>query len=1269
MPTLRRLVTCFIMMTLGKLRLCFNMMTSWRLGFRYIMMTLRSFALCFILGASASAPALHAQFLLTFQGPSIVSQDPTVTFFDPATMEPGTTLSVPGAFQFLSLADGSELYLITNNTGAAITVMHPRSKSAIASAHAIGNFPNPLNCGALSPDGSRLVVGENAVHIFDTGTNVDLTPNGLVLGNGAPIVGVAVSYDSSTAYALATYNGNSYLAAINMAQLAVTSTLNIAGSATALALGPNALLYVSAPSQILEINPATMAATPGGTIAVDATPGKLVFTPDGNYALGANQTYGTQPAIVLLNLNNHLIEGSVPFTGLTALESSPLTGQPAVFDSLYVASAATVYAYSSGAQTLYAAQIGTNGGLALEIPVIANVTISAVAAMTVSNDLGSPAYLNALGNQVPARNFPQYLFAVSNGALDPASATGLDNLYRIDPASSLLTQQIPLNSTTPGAVAYYSPTFTNNTPVAALMYGNNQTLMPGATALPLVLRVVDQNGLPISGTSVNFTVGTGAAAGLSNASVTPVNTVTGADGYAEAIFTAGSGPADIGAISVTASVDAGAVTETYTMNVATAPATTSTLTIVSGQGQVILANPLNGQLGTAAPFTVLATASNGTPVPNALVTFTITVGAGSLAGPNGSQSAVVVPTDSTGQASITFLPVVLGQAATVTATAPTGATDANGNPVIATQTFYITTLFSEILNCSAPGCNPLFSPLTARLLQPPPGTVFTGVAGSTLPNPVVVQVYSVYGQPVPNVAVNVSTGSNVNLPNTSCAGSGGGVALTNAQGLATCNVVLNGVPGTGPLTISVPEAGLGNGSGLVFGPYILTILPGAPANIKILAGNNQVVNTNTNVPAPFLVVVTDNLNNPIPGIPVTWKVLSGSMILTGASATTSVNGEATASGEVLSPGGTTITLQVTIGSVSATFTVLVSVPAASIKVVSGNNQSALINTALSAPLVVQVEDTAGNPASFTPVVFTANGLQTLSATTVTAGVNGQASVTVTSAGPVAGTFKVSAIIGAGKNPPTATFTLTTLPLGPLGPAILNAASFAPGIAPGGLVTFIGPGLTPTIQGVVTDPSEMAGYSVSFDGIPAPILALINQNGVEQINAQVPFEEIPGPSDNITIGTPQGSASISNITVDTFAPGIFIYGTLTAFGQNYALAQAVRPDGSYVGASNPAQRGENITFFATGLGQTVPAASDGVPGVPGQIVGGTLYAGVNNQGDLVVSAIYQPNAVGVYAVTIQIPPNTLQGPAQPLGLLMVDVNGNAYSAQPAYLPIQ
>jgi uncharacterized protein (TIGR03437 family) len=303
------------------------------------------------------------------------------------------------------------------------------------------------------------------------------------------------------------------------------------------------------------------------------------------------------------------------------------------------------------------------------------------------------------------------------------------------------------------------------------------------------------------------------------------------------------------------------------------------------------------------------------------------------------------------------------------------------------------------------------------------------------------------------------------------------------------------------------------------------------------------------------------------------------------------------------------------------------------------------------------------------VLFNSNGAQKLTVTSAITDQNGMASTTVTSVGPIAGTFTISAVNGAGKSALIAKFTVTALPLGPSGPAILNSASLQPGIAPGGLVTFIGAGLTPTIEGVVTEASQIEGYTISFDGITAPILALVNQDGVQQINAQVPFEESPSTSDTITIATPLGSALLTNVTVDFLAPAIFTSGTVTDNGQTYPLAVVLRSDGSYASASNPVQRGEQITFYATGLGQTVPAATTGVAGVPGQVVGGTLYAGVNNQGAAVVSAIYQPNAVGLYAVAIQVPATTLQGPAQPLSLLMVDLQGNGYNAPLAYVPIQ
>ena len=222
---------------------------------------------------------------------------------------------------------------------------------------------------------------------------------------------------------------------------------------------------------------------------------------------------------------------------------------------------------------------------------------------------------------------------------------------------------------------------------------------------------------------------------------------------------------------------------------------------------------------------------------------------------------------------------------------------------------------------------------------------------------------------------------------------------------------------------------------------------------------------------------------------------------------------------------------------------------------SGDAQTALTNAPFGAPLVVQVNDVNGNAASFAVVIFSVqSGSAAISSTSVVADVNGLASITVT-AGPTTGGISILAT-SSGQS---VTFSLTVLPVGPSNVVIVNAASFSAQIAPGGLATIEGSGLTPTIQGVVTDPSQMPGYSVTFSGIAAPIIALVNQNGVQEINLQVPFETAPGSS-NIILQTPQGSVTLNSVIVSPLAPGIFTSGTVPS---GYPQAVALRPDGSTV----------------------------------------------------------------------------------------------------------
>ena len=103
-------------------------------------------------------------------------------------------------------------------------------------------------------------------------------------------------------------------------------------------------------------------------------------------------------------------------------------------------------------------------------------------------------------------------------------------------------------------------------------------------------------------------------------------------------------------------------------------------------------------------------------------------------------------------------------------------------------------------------------------------------------------------------------------------------------------------------------------------------------------------------------------------------------------------------------------------------------------------------------------------------------------------------------------------------------------------------------------------------------------------------------------------------------------------------------------------------------SNPAHTGETIYVFATGLGAVTPAAVTNEPGA-GQSVTATVVTGLNNKGVAHTVVDYAPGLVGVYIVGIQVPANTPTGPAQPVGLILVDPSGNKYFSNSTVIPIQ
>lgn len=81
--------------------------------------------------------------------------------------------------------------------------------------------------------------------------------------------------------------------------------------------------------------------------------------------------------------------------------------------------------------------------------------------------------------------------------------------------------------------------------------------------------------------------------------------------------------------------------------------------------------------------------------------------------------------------------------------------------------------------------------------------------------------------------------------------------------------------------------------------------------------------------------------------------------------------------------------------------------------------------------------------------------------------------------------------------------------------VVNAASYLPGISPGGLVTIFGKNLSnvsgSVIAGVDPLPPSLADVSVLINGRIAPVFSVAYAGGQDQISVQVPYETPTGPS--------------------------------------------------------------------------------------------------------------------------------------------------------------
>lgn len=227
------------------------------------------------------------------------------------------------------------------------------------------------------------------------------------------------------------------------------------------------------------------------------------------------------------------------------------------------------------------------------------------------------------------------------------------------------------------------------------------------------------------------------------------------------------------------------------------------------------------------------------------------------------------------------------------------------------------------------------------------------------------------------------------------------------------------------------------------------------------------------------------------------------------------------------------------------------------------------------------------------------------------------------------------------------FTFERTEVKPTLASVASSATMEPAaVAPGSLVTISGSdfashssGRPPTPQ-VRRLPLSRKGASVSFDApssdvsvagrIAAITVPADDSDSLQTLAVQVPWELAGAESAYVKVRTGRPSAPL-RIPLAAVAPGIFHY---QAAGSSYAMA--LRPDGTAVSDSNPARRGEAVTFTMTGNG---PVAGTPPTGMAGSLVNTTIERATVWIGGVQASVTYSgldPGLAGLYLMTVIVP---------------------------------
>ena len=241
-------------------------------------------------------------------------------------------------------------------------------------------------------------------------------------------------------------------------------------------------------------------------------------------------------------------------------------------------------------------------------------------------------------------------------------------------------------------------------------------------------------------------------------------------------------------------------------------------------------------------------------------------------------------------------------------------------------------------------------------------------------------------------------------------------------------------------------------------------------------------------------------------------------------------------------------------------------------------------------------------------------------------------------------------------------------VGPTAPRVLaggvvNAASFAPGLAAGSLATVFAAGVldAPGVvqAGQIPIATSLNGVSVTVNGTAAPIYALANANGLELVNFQVPFAVAGQGTASVVVSRGGQASAAFTVPVLDVQPAVYTSdGTQAVVVHNadYTLATATRP----------LQPGEFAFLYATGLGRVANQPPTGAAAPVTPPLAAAMGAVNVSLAGLVCEVQYAglaPGLVGVYQVNFRVPANAPGGSGD------LVVTAGAASSPTVKVPVQ